>query len=424
MRRALVLALLGCQPRAVMPARLACDGSDDTRALQRALDGGGRVALRARSTCRFSRLAIAVPVELDLAGATLQPLAGDGPYLRVLADHVAIRHGTIAGGAGGSGWLVDWHGAAGVLEDVTLQHGGSIGLSVSAGDVTARRVIARDFTGATGIGFRVGAGALITEDCAAEACSYAGFFVSQTASPATVLDASTTRNGIGLAIDGSGGRIARLSSRDDDRFGLLLDHGASGWRVDRVRVEHPGRTARNPSATGVELFAHNQRNRFADIAVLGAPGYGLAIAGGSEDNRFARVRLDARGGWDGDPGIVICGGSHRNRIDDAVVLGHTVGVRIGENDLRPDDDNNDNHIGALRVDGAHHNAIRIERGHRNTIDEATISNSDSAGSAAAGFPGVIYLDASDNRIDRIITSSAASPSMRPISKPHAAPITP
>jgi hypothetical protein len=415
---ALAVALVAaCQPRwsagtTASPGPI-CDGAtDDTAALQRAFDRGGRVVLPAAHVCRFSRLTIAAPLDLMLAGATLEVAdrAAPGPFVRVLADHVAIRGGTIDG-ARARGWLVDWHGRDGALDAVTLQNGDSIGLSVTDADtrVVARRTIARGFGGALGIGFRVGAGALIAEACGAEASSYAGFFVSQAASPATVIDGWTARNGIGVAIEGQrGGRIAHLRSRDDDRFGLLLDHGASDWRVESVRVDVPGQTARNPSGTGVELFARDHRNVFDDVVVVGAAGYGLAIAGGSADNQFARVELDARGAWDGDPGLVIAGGSHRNRIASLRVLGHTIGVRIGENDAAADAPSDGNRFGTVYIAGARYNAIRFERGHDNAIEHATIADSDSSGSDAQGFKGLVYFgnDSSGNRIGALVQADA------------------
>jgi hypothetical protein len=184
----------------------------------------------------------------------------------------------------------------------------------------------------------------------------------------------------------------------------LLDHGASDWHVGTVRVEIPGQTARNPSGTGVELFAHDDRNVFDDVTVIGAAGYGLAIAGGSQDNQFTRVELDARGAWDGDPGLVIAGGSHHNRVDSLRVLGHTIGVRIGENDLATDAPSNGNHLGTVYIEGARFNAIRIERGHDNAIDAATIADSDSSGSDAQGFKGLVYFgnDSSGNQLGALV----------------------
>jgi len=210
---------------------------------------------------------------------------------------------------------------------------------------------------------------------------------------------------VGVVLDGQlGGRVARLRSDDDDRFGLLLDHGASDWHVGTVHVAAPGRSARNRSGTGVELFAHNRRNVFEEIVVTGAAGYGLAIAGDSDDNRFGRVELDARDAWDGDPGLVIAGGSDRNRIDSVRVLGHTIGVRIGENDLAADVPSNANRIDSVYVAGARYNAIRFERGHDNAIREATIADSDSSGSDAQGFKGLVYFgnDSTGNHIDSIV----------------------
>jgi hypothetical protein len=147
---------------------------------------------------------------------------------------------------------------------------------------------------------------------------------------------------------------------------------------------------------------------FDEIVVTGAAGYGLAIAGDSDDNRFGRVELDARGAWDRDPGLVIAGGSDRNHIDSVRVLGHTVGVRIGENDLATDAPSNANRIDSVYVAGARYNAIRFERGHDNAIREATIADSDSSGSDAQGFKGLIYFgnDSTGNRIGAVVQADA------------------
>ena len=418
-----LVALIGvaCQPRfqvgaSAEPAGVVCDGAtDDTSALQRALDRGGRVALPASRVCRFSSLTVSVPVALDLAGATLKVTdrAAPGPFVRILADHVAIHDGTIDGArdGGAHGWLIDWQSKDGSLTQVTLQDGDATGLSVSspASSVVARKVTARRFIGEFGIGFRVGAGALVTEDCTAEANTYAGFFVSRDASSATVIDGATLRNGVGVLLDGlRGGRVARLHSQDDDRFGLLLDHGASNWHVGSVHVVSPGLTARNRSGTGVELFMHNTRNVLDEVVVTDAAGYGLAIANDSDDNQVGRVELDARGSWDCDPGLVFATGSDRNRVDSVRVLGHSIGVRIGENDFAADTPSNANQIGKLYVSGARYNAIRFEWGHDNAIAEATIADSDSSGSDAQGFKGLVYFgnDSSGNRVGTLVQADA------------------
>jgi len=74
--------------------------------------------------------------------------------------------------------------------------------------VVARRTIARGFGGALGIGFRVGAAARSSPRRAARRRARTpGSSFSQAASPATVIDGWTARNGIGVAIEGQrGGR--------------------------------------------------------------------------------------------------------------------------------------------------------------------------------------------------------------------------
>ena len=402
---------------AVQPG--SCDGrADDTAALQSALDGGGVVVLPPDRTCRFSALTASVPVAVDLSGSTLR--VGDGPrtgpFLRVTGAGVTIQNGVIDANRrrGAKGWLLDWRGAGGRLEQVTLQGGDSIGLSVTSADasVVASHVVARDFRGHVGVGFRVGAGSLVTRDCTAEDNEYAGFFVSRDSRASTVIDGVSRRNGIGAALEGSrGGRVARFVSVDDDRFGLLLNRGASHWTVGDVAVSFTGRSAARRSATGVELFQRNHHNVFDAVTVTGVPGYGLAVAGDSDDNRFGVVALDASMARGGDPGLVIAGGSERNRFRSVTVVHHTVGVRFGENDRATDAPNDGNWIGTLQVTGARHNAIRFEWGSANQIDRVTVADSDSSGSDAHGFKGVVYFgnNSSGNVIRELVQVGTARP---------------
>jgi hypothetical protein len=412
--------LIGCanaaSDEAVRPRPVAegaaCDGvSDDTASLQAALDGGGTVAVPAGKVCRFTMLTVSVPVMVDLSGSTLRVRDGGvaGPFVRVTARGVTIRNGVIDGNRqrGARGWLVDWHGRDGRLEHVILQNGDSIGLSVTAAEasVVARNTTVRGFRGSVGVGFRVGAGSLVTDRCLAEGNEYAGYFVSQASPGRTVIDGVSTRNGIGALLEGArGGRVARLVSVDDDRFGLLLHRGASGWEIAFVEVSSTGKSAANPSGTGVELFQKNRHNVFKVVNVRGASGYGLAIAGDSDDNTYDTVFLDASETSDRDPGLVIAGGSDRNRLESVTVINHTVGVRFGENDFEADATNDNNSIGVLHVSGARHNAIRFEWGSGNRIGKAIVADSDSSGSDAHGFKGVVYFgnDSSDNVIGELL----------------------
>ena len=385
--------------------------------MQRALDRGGLVVLSPGKTCRFGSLTASIPVTIELSGSMLKvsDRSRRGPFIRVTGANVTIRNGVIDGNwsLGARGWLLDWHGSGGRLERVILQNGDS-GLSVTGAGalVRASRSLARAFQGESGIGFRVGAGSLITDRCTAEANRYAGYFVSQLAGAGTVIDGVSRRNGIGVALEGTrGGRVARLVSTDDDRFGLLLNRGAAHWSVGRVEVRSTGMSARNPAGTGVELFQGNHHNAFDIVEVRAVPGYGLAIAGNSDDNVFRSVTLDARSAWDGDPGLVIAGGSERNRLEAVTVIGHTVGVRLGENDFMADEANDNNWLGAVHVVGARHNAIRFEWGSANRIDRATIADSDSSGSDERGFKGAVYFgnDSSSNVIGELVQVDGGRP---------------
>lgn len=371
------------------------DGTtDDTHAIQAALDAAGhRGIVRAPDRRTFL---ISKPLNirregllLSLGGSTLKLSSrARGPILRVIASGVVVQQlrldGSRAGGSRGNG--VEWYRRGGQLRDCQVFAVGGSGVVVD--DVKASlyciRVGALDCASGDGtaVGFYCGHGALRTRKCRAEFCERAGFFFDQACAASCSLDGMTHRNSIGALVLGrKGGKVGRFASNDDDRYGLLLDSGASHWKCDYVEASQTGLSARNHGGTGVELFSRNLDNRFRRIVARANPGYGLALGNGSSLNHFESVLCDGRGAPDSDPGIVITSGSTRNRINRAVVIRHSVGLRIGEDNPNLNDAN---WVGRITAVDCGWGGIRFEHGNRNIIGSARVINCWCADNA---FPG-------------------------------------
>jgi hypothetical protein len=180
---------------------------------------------------------------------------------------------------------------------------------------------------------------------------------------------------VGAWIHGNnGGSIPSFTSTDDDRFGLLLDSGASHWRVGTVNTSNEGTTTHNQAGTGVELWSNNTDNTFDSITSTKNPGYALALNHGASYNTFNSVSADQTGAWDGDPGITFADGANHNRITKASVTGHTVGLRFGENDCSCDRPITDNWVGTFTGSRLAYGAIRFEHGDRNRVDTANLTD--------------------------------------------------
>jgi hypothetical protein len=328
---------------------------------------------------------------IDFGGSTMK-LSGThgGPMLQAFASRVVVQRLRLDGSrhSGGVGNGIEWFGVGGELRDCELVAIGGSGVVVNhaKASVVCVRVHSSDCRSGqgTGAGFYCAAGTLRTARCRATFCERAGFFFDRACSRRCSLDGTSRRNAIGALLMGhAGGRVRRFVAHDDDRFGVLLDQGASHWTCDYLEAVRIGKSVRNRAGTGVELFRQNRHNSFRKIISRANPGYGLALANGSSDNRFDRVVCDARGSWDSDPGITITSGSHRNRIKRATVVRHSVGLRFGEDNNTPNDAN---WIGRITVVDSGWSGIRFEYGRRNSIGHARVINSWCADSA---FPGVV-----------------------------------
>jgi hypothetical protein len=370
--------------------------TDDTRAIQSAIDAAGhKGSVRAPSGRTFL---ISKPLSvrhaglaLSLGGSTLKVANGaSGPVLRVIAAGVIVQRLRLDGsrGTGGRGNGIEWHRRGGVLRDCRVFAIGGSGVVVNDASASLRcaRVSAVDCSSGNGsaVGFYCGSGVLQTRECRAEFCERAGFFFDHSCSASSSLDGKTRRNPIGALVFGrKGGTIRHFVANDDDRWGLLLDSGASYWRCDYVEASQIGLSARNYGGTGIELFAGNLKNRFRQVVARANPGYGLALGNGSSGNRFDRVTCDGRGAPDSDPGIVITSGSARNQIKRAVVVRHSVGLRIGEDNPVP---YNANSIDRITTVDCGWGGIRFEYGNGNVIRSARVINCWCADEA---FPGAV-----------------------------------
>lgn len=368
---------------------------DDTTALQAALDaaGGGRLRAPAGRTFLISRpLTVRrTNASIDFGGSTVKLSGGQhGPMLRVVASHVLIQRLRLDGsrGSGGAANGIEWQATRGELRSSRLVAIGGSGVVVdtSRASLNCTRVHVSDCRSGRGTsaGFYCGAGTLRTVRCRATFCEHAGFLFDRGCSPNSQLDGTSGRNAIGALLLGrAGGRVKRFSAQDDERFGLVLSEAASHWRCDYVQASRIGESVRNYGGTGVELFWRNRHNSFRTVICRSNPGYGLALANGSSDNRFDRVVCDGRGAFDSDPGITITSGSHRNLIRRATVIRHSVGVRFGEDDPTP---NERNQIGQVTVVDGGWSGIRFESGRGNQIGRARVIN---CWCADDTFPGVV-----------------------------------
>jgi hypothetical protein len=375
----------------------AGDGrKDDTVALQAAIDAAGPGS-RVRAPAGHTFL-ISQPLTIrrngamiDFGGSTIK-LSGTaaGPMLRAVASRVVVQKLRLDGSrrSGGLGNGIEWYGARGELRHCELVAIGGSGVVVNhaKASLVCVRVQASGCSSGQGTaaGFYCGVGTLRTIRCRATFCERAGFFFDRGCSRHCSLDGTSRRNAIGALLMGhTGGRVRRFVAHDDDRFGVLLEEGASHWTCDYIEANRIGESVRNQAGTGVELFRQNRHNFFRTIISRANPGYGLALGNGSSDNRFDRVVCDGRGSWDSDPGITITSGSHRNRIKRATVVRHSVGVRFGEDNTTPNDAN---WIGRIKVVDSGWSSIRFEYGRRNSIGHARVIN---CWCADGDFPGVV-----------------------------------
>jgi hypothetical protein len=172
----------------------------------------------------------------------------------------------------------------------------------------------------------------------------------------------STNNYADFLLSGSGVTLAAdamIKSTNVNKFSFLVKN-LTDSHFDGAIVGLTG-AGLPPQATTFECWINCQRNVFNVIIANGAPGYGLAIYGGSADNV---VNEFLGNGVGGDPGISIGGGSTRNVINKATVNRYTVGVIFGE-DVDPPPYGNVVHT--LKVSDAHYGCVFMDRGAYNNI---------------------------------------------------------
>jgi hypothetical protein len=363
---------------------------DDTAALARAFRSGREIVSDPGKTY-LVRASLALMGTANFRGSTIAFIGGSsGRYIGISAVGVKAE-------------------LANVTIDGTGRQGSYVrGVVVGLGKkLIARNVHTRDTRGGGGgYGFLVD-GTLVCTKCDARGADY-GFFVRSGASPKTVISGRSSRNGIGFLIHGkAGGSIPRFTSRDDNRFGILLDDGASHWRLGKIVTNYTGQSVREPTATGFEFWSGNRFNTIDSLVSNGNPGYALAFGHFVSNNRIRSVYADGAGAFDTDPGITLTAGASFNRIDNAVVKNHSVGIRIGEDNTTP---NNGNRFGSVYVENCNWSGIRFEYGSGNRIDAATLVNNSTV---HAAYPGDIsFMNAvSANTIGKVMQSGSSA---RPI----------
>lgn len=326
---------------------------DDSGALQAAVQGalaGWQIDGEPGATYLIgSTILIDRRVILDLQGATLKKAdwMSSGAALRVTAADVSVRRVTVDGnGVAGDG--IAWVAPRGTLISATIRSTRASGVTVtgSGSSLAATAVTSNDNTlpgVVTGRGFYAGPGTSLTTDaaCSASGNGFAGFHVDRGATG--TINGIASRNVIGVAIYGNGGSSTTLSGTDNDRFGLLLDYGASRWRFGTVTFARTGIAAGNPSGTGIEIFGGSD-NSIATATLTGNTGYGIALAKDREERRAQRnaigkVVVRAAAG-DSDPAVHLSGGASDNTFADITAIGTPSAVSIGEDSIPLTNDRN------------------------------------------------------------------------------------
>lgn len=180
-----------------------------------------------------------------------------------------------------------------------------------------------------------------------------------------------------MVLYGSGGSSTTFSGDDNTRFGLILDYGASGWRLGSVAFSRTGFSERNSSGTAISIAGGND-NSIATATLIGNAGYGLALIAdrtgrSSQRNRIGSVTVDGTGSWDSDPGIHLSGGASDNTFDSVTVIGAASGISIGEGFSPATNDRN--RFGTVRITGAGYGVLRISGGSGNVFAAVTASAS-------------------------------------------------
>lgn len=379
-RRFLGAAALGIGAAAVAPARalarsgryvdpgpplldlrsfgVVADGrTDDGPALARAFAGLKRadgLTLAKPGTLLVGRTVV-VPdgVFLDLGGSTVIRAPGlAGPALLVPGAGVVLQRLTVDGNrrGGASGPAIEWQGARGGLWDATLTNTDTAGLvaRVAGADVACVRVTSSDHvsgvSSADGFYAALG-GRLRLRGCRASGNDRAGVYLESSAAEGCEVDGAFDRNRVaGAYLKAPRGTSRLLQATDNDRFGVIMKQGASGWALTRVEVSGAGRAGLT-TVTGIELYG-TQGNRFGAAVVRGVTGYGVALAKGDVDgtpasgNSFGLIDVDRGGTGDSDPGLHLSGGATRNTFGTVRVVAMASAISIGEGYLPLTNDGN------------------------------------------------------------------------------------
>lgn len=219
---------------------------------------------------------------------------------------------------------------------------------MAGADVACGRVISSDHVSGVGSadGFYAALGGrLRLRSCRASGNDRAGVYLESSAGEGCEVDGAFDRNRIaGAYLKAPRGTSTLLQATDNDRFGVIMKQGASGWAFTRVEVSGAGRPG-NSSVTGIELYGA-QGNRFGTAVVRGVTGYGVALARSDVDtmpasgNSFELIELDGSGARDSDPGLQLSGGASRNAFGTFRVAAMASAVSIGEGYLPLTNDGN------------------------------------------------------------------------------------
>lgn len=160
---------------------------------------------------------------------------------------------------------------------------------------------------------------------------------------------------------------ALIRTFDGDKTGSTAVHLARADLAGTIFVDASGNTSRDPSATGFRVWEDTQNATFNYIVAKRMPGYSAAVVRASSapvsDVTVNVLDADAAGGFDGDPGLVITGGTIRTTIGQAIVRNHTLCVTIGEYDFASQVQQEQNvSIGALLAENCRYGGLRSEYG--------------------------------------------------------------
>lgn len=279
--------------------------------------------------------------------ATVEPPAPPAPDFVAFED----RSGGVA--LGSVALEEDMHGSIVVDDDAVLDCGGHrvVGNGGSGvGIVVGDRAVVRNCL-VTGFGTGVGLGGSI--DAVVESVtvteSRIGFYLVGGSSGVTIRDSVATGNQIGFLLepDVEGSRIEDSRATYNSQAGFQIqgatdcvfvgnevDGGGAGfWLQDSSDNEFRGNTVtRTRQWFAIGVFSRSSRNLFVEN-VVESTGVGIAVNGGSGENRFERNRLarNAKGSH-----VEATAGSGNVFVENTVVDNGHVGLWNDRSDWRGD----------------------------------------------------------------------------------------